>query len=66
MLMALPPVIILPISYFVFKENIDWGLCPSGEICSEFNWLRLVIDIIFWYVVSIFIISRLEQKASIR
>jgi len=24
MLMALPPVIILPINYFVFKENIDW------------------------------------------
>ena len=24
MLMALPPVIILPISYFVFKEKIDW------------------------------------------
>ena len=24
MLMALPPVIILPISYFVFKEKIGW------------------------------------------
>ena len=24
MLMALPPVIILPISYFVFKERIGW------------------------------------------
>ena len=24
MLMALSPVIMLPISYFVFKENIDW------------------------------------------
>jgi hypothetical protein len=24
MLMALPPVIILPISYFVFKEKISW------------------------------------------
>jgi drug/metabolite transporter (DMT)-like permease len=23
-LMALPPVIILPISYFVFKEKISW------------------------------------------
>ena len=23
-LMALPPVIILPISYFVFKEKIGW------------------------------------------
>ena len=24
MLMALPPVLILPISYFVFKEKIGW------------------------------------------
>jgi len=24
MLIALPPVIILPISYFVFKEKIGW------------------------------------------
>lgn len=24
MLMALPPVIILPVSYFVFKEKIGW------------------------------------------
>jgi drug/metabolite transporter (DMT)-like permease len=24
MLMALPPVIILPISYFVFKEKVGW------------------------------------------
>jgi drug/metabolite transporter (DMT)-like permease len=24
MLMALPPVIILPISYFAFKERIGW------------------------------------------
>ncbi|HSL45847.1 MAG TPA: EamA family transporter [Anaerolineales bacterium] len=23
-LMALPPVIILPVSYFVFKERIGW------------------------------------------
>jgi drug/metabolite transporter (DMT)-like permease len=23
-LMALPPVIILPISYFIFKEKISW------------------------------------------
>ena len=24
MLMALPPVIVLPISYFVYKEKIGW------------------------------------------
>jgi drug/metabolite transporter (DMT)-like permease len=24
MLMALPPVILLPVSYFVFKEKISW------------------------------------------
>jgi len=24
MLMALPPVILLPISYFVFKEKLGW------------------------------------------
>jgi drug/metabolite transporter (DMT)-like permease len=24
MLMALPPVIVLPISYFVFKEKVGW------------------------------------------
>ena len=24
MLMALPPVIILPVSYFIFKEKVGW------------------------------------------
>ena len=28
------------------------GLCPPGETCTEFNSLNLVLDFIFWLIVS--------------
>jgi len=40
------------------------GPCPPGEICSEFNVLWLVIDIVFWYIVSAFIISILKKRSA--
>ena len=39
-----------------------WGPCPPGEICSEFNWLWLAIDIAIWYIFSAFIISAVKNR----
>jgi len=41
---------------FPLQFYLAWGPCPPGEICSEFNGLYLMLDIIIWYVVSAFII----------
>ncbi len=41
---------------FPLQFYLVWGPCPPGEICSEFNGLYLMLDIIIWYVVSAFII----------
>ena len=50
---------------FPLQFYFAWGPCPLGEMCSEFNWLWLIIDIVFWYVVSVFIISKLEKRTAI-
>lgn len=47
---------------FPFQYYLGWGPCPSGEICSEFNWLYLVLDIVVWYVVSAFLLTVLRRK----
>jgi len=46
---------------FPLQFYIAWGPCPSGETCSEFNVLWLVIDIAVWYVISVCIISALKR-----
>ena len=33
-LMALPPVILLPVSYFVFKEKIGWQAIAGTVLAS--------------------------------
>jgi hypothetical protein len=44
---------------FPLQFYLAWGPCPPGEICNESNILLLVVDIIFWYIVSAFLISKL-------
>jgi hypothetical protein len=46
---------------FPFEYYMAWGPCPPGEICSEFNTLYLIIDIVIWYVVSAFLVARLRK-----
>lgn len=37
---------------FPLQFYLAWGPCPLGEICSEISILFLILDLIFWYVVS--------------
>ncbi len=39
---------------FHFEQT--WGPCLPEEICYSFNWFLLIIDIIFWYLISCFIV----------
>ena len=47
---------------FPLQFYLAWGPCPPGESCSEFNGLRLAIDILIWYVVSAFIICMIKER----
>ena len=48
-----------PLEFFV-----AWGPCPPGNVCSEFNILFLIVDLLFWYVVSALLLDRLLQRKS--
>jgi len=39
---------------FHFEQT--WGPCLPEEICYSFNWFLLIIDIIFWYLISCFMV----------
>ena len=45
---------------FPFQYYLGWGPCPPGEVCSEFNVLYLILDWVIWYLVSAFIVSRVQ------
>ena len=47
---------------FPLQFYLGWGPCQPGEICSEFNWLYLVLDLMIWYAVSAFIVDRIQKK----
>jgi hypothetical protein len=46
---------------FPLQFYLAWGPCPPGEICSESNIFYLIIDILFWYIVSAFLVSKLVK-----
>ena len=50
---------------FPLQFYLAWGPCPLGEICSEFNGLYLILDIIIWYVVSAFIVNTVKKEATL-
>jgi hypothetical protein len=41
---------------FPLQFYVAWGPCPPGVSCSETNIFYLIIDILFWYLVSAFLI----------
>jgi hypothetical protein len=47
---------------FPFQYYLGWGPCPPGEVCFEFNWLYLILDIVIWYVVSALIVDQARRK----
>jgi uncharacterized membrane protein (DUF106 family) len=46
---------------FPLQFYLSWGPCPPGTNCSEFNALWLVVDLIFWYLVSAFLLCRFQK-----
>ena len=42
---------------FPLQFYIGWGPCPPGEVCSESNLFFLVVDLMFWYLVSGLLLS---------
>ena len=46
---------------FPLQFYLAWGPCQAGEVCSESNILYLILDIMVWYVVSAFLVSRLVK-----
>jgi hypothetical protein len=47
---------------FPFQYYLAWGPCPPGEICFEFSWLFLVLDIGSWSVVSALIVQWIGDR----
>jgi hypothetical protein len=42
---------------FPLQFYLAWGPCPPGEICSETNVFFFMLDALFWYVASGFLVS---------
>jgi len=49
---------------FPFQFYLAWGPCQSGEICSEFNGIWLVIDLVIWYAISGFTHNLVKKQNS--
>ena len=47
---------------FPLQFYLAWGPCQAGEICSEFNSVFLLLDLLVWYVVSAFVIDHVGRK----
>ena len=50
---------------FPFQFYTAWGPCPPGEICSESNIFYFILDVIFWYVVSAYLVFKAGEKRNI-
>ena len=48
---------------FPLQFYLAWGPCPPGESCSESKILFLIIDILFWYGISAFMIRQVLKEA---
>lgn len=44
---------------FPLQFYMAWGPCLPGESCSETNTLFLIFDLVFWYLVSGLLVSRI-------
>jgi hypothetical protein len=43
---------------FPLQFYMAWGPCPPGAICSESNFLFLILDLVFWYLVGALVVSK--------
>ena len=46
---------------FPLQFYITWGPCPPGASCSETDSLFLILDLVFWYLVSGFTVSKVAS-----
>ena len=42
---------------FPLQFYLAWGPCPPGKICSETNFFFFILDVLFWYIASAFLVS---------
>jgi uncharacterized membrane protein (DUF106 family) len=42
---------------FPLQFFLAWGPCQAEQNCSEFNGLWLALDVLFWYVISAFVMD---------
>ena len=47
---------------FPLEFYTAWGPCPPGEICSESNGLFLILDVVFWYLLSGLLVPKPGMK----
>jgi hypothetical protein len=46
---------------FPLQFYMAWGPCPPGEICSESNFLLLILDLALWYLAGALAISKMAR-----
>jgi hypothetical protein len=51
---------------FPFQFYQAWGPCPPGQVCSEFNGVFLLLDVLLWYVVCAWLMDRIGRAWSRR
>ena len=44
---------------FPLQFYLAWGPCPPGEVCHETNFFFLLLDLVFWYLVSGMLVSKI-------
>jgi hypothetical protein len=49
---------------FPLQFYLAWGPCPPGEACSESNFFFLILDLLFWYLVSGLALFRITRVKS--
>lgn len=47
---------------FPFSFYVRWGPCPHGLNCATFYNLYLILDLIIWYIISEFVLSRFQKR----
>lgn len=47
---------------FPLQFYLAWGPCQAGENCSESNGAFLVLDALFWYMISAWIVERIRKR----
>ena len=46
---------------FPFQFYLGWGPCPPGDICSEFNGIYLLLDVLIWYAAGAWAVDRVRR-----